>query len=55
MKPAMYGDMKAFADELKAEGFQDVRVIETAEEIFGSKKKAKMVALGNSAVLTGRK
>ena len=55
MKPGMYGDMKAFADELKAEGFQDVRVIETAEEIFGSKSKARRVALGNSAVLAGRK
>ena len=55
MKPGMYGDMNAFARELKAEGFQDVRIIETAEEIFGSKSKAKMVALGNSAVLAGRK
>ncbi|MBQ9157625.1 MAG: methyltransferase domain-containing protein, partial [Eubacterium sp.] len=55
MKPGMYGDMEALVNELKAEGYQDVRVIETAEEIFGSLSRAKMLALGHSAALVGRK
>ncbi|MBQ1492112.1 MAG: class I SAM-dependent methyltransferase [Blautia sp.] len=55
MKPRMYGDMEAFAKELMAEGFQEVRVIDTAKEIFGSKSRANLLALGHSAVLTGRK
>ena len=55
MKPRMYGDMKAFIKELKDAGFRDVRLVDTAEEIFGSKAKAKMVVLGNSKALVGRK
>ena len=55
MKPMMYGDMEAFAKELMAEGFQKVRVIDTAKEIFGSISRANLLGLGNSAVLAGRK
>ena len=55
MKPGMYGDMGALIKELKDEGYQDVRLIDTTEEIFGRKKKKKMMALGNSAALVGRK
>lgn len=55
MKPRMYGDMDALIKELKAEGYQDVRLVYTAEEIFGSKSRAKMMALANSAALVGRK
>ena len=55
MKPGMFGDMDAFIKELKAAGYQDVRLIDTAEEIFGSKSRAKLLALGNSAALVGRK
>ena len=55
MKPGMYGDMEAFAKELKTEGFRDVKIVDTAEEIFGSKSRAKLLALGNSAALVGRK
>ena len=55
MKPGMYGDMGALIKELKDEGYQDVRLIDTTEEIFGSKSRAKMLALGNSAALVGRK
>lgn len=55
MKPGMYGDMEALIKELKDESYQDVRLIDTTEEIFGSKSRAKLLALGNSAALVGRK
>ena len=55
MKPRMYGDMEAFAKELMDAGFSDVKYLSTAEEIFGTVKKANKVALGNSGVLYGRK
>ena len=55
MKPGMFGDMEALIKELKDEGYQDVRLIDTTEEIFGNKSRAKMLVLGNSAALVGRK
>lgn len=55
MKSLMYGDMAAFTQVLRDEGYQSVRVIDTAEEIFGSKACAKLLALGASAALAGRK
>ena len=55
MKPRMYGDMAAFAQSLRDEGFKDVRLVDTTEEIFGSKARAKLLALGASAALVGRK
>lgn len=55
MKPQMYGDMDAFAAKLRDIGFADVRYVETSEAIFGSKSRAAMMMLGNSAMLVGRK
>ena len=55
MKPQMYGDMNAFAEKLKGMGFAEVRYVETAEAIFGSKQRAAMMMLGDSAMLVGRK
>lgn len=55
MKPKMYGDINAFIKELKDAGFSDARLVDTTEEIFGSKAKAKMVVLGNSKALVGKK
>ena len=55
MKPQMYGDMNAFAEKLKGMGFADVQYVETAEAIFGSKSRAAMMMLGNSAMIVGRK
>ena len=54
MKPGMYGDMDVFVKELKNAGYEEVRLIDTTEEIFGSKSRAKMLALGASAALVGR-
>ena len=55
MKPQMYGDMNAFAQELRDMGFAEVRYVETSEAIFGSKQRAAMMMLGNSGMLVGRK
>ena len=55
MKPHMYGDMNAFVEKLKGMGFSEVRYVETAEAIFGSKSRAAMMMLGDSAMIVGRK
>ena len=55
MKPQMYGDMNAFVEELRGMGFAEVQYVETAEKIFGSKQRAAMMMLGNSAMIVGRK
>jgi len=55
MKPQMYGDMNAFAEKLRGMGFAEVQYLETAEAIFGSKQRAAMMMLGDSAMLVGRK
>ncbi len=55
MKPRMYGDMEAFARELRDMGYEDVRLIDTAQEAFGSRRRAAMIMLGDSRMLVGRK
>ena len=55
MKPKLYGDMDAFAQKLREMGYQDVRLIDTAEEAFGSRRRAAMMMLGSSRLLVGRK
>ena len=55
MKPRMYGDMESFAQELRDMGYQDVRLIDTAQEAFGSKRRAALMMLGESKMLVGRK
>ena len=55
MKPKMYGDMEAFAQKLRNMGLQDVRLIDTAQEVFGSRRRAALMMLGESRMLVGRK
>ena len=55
MKPHMYGDMEAFAQELRDMGYEDVHIIDTAQEAFGSRRRAAMMMLGDSRMLVGRK
>ena len=55
MKPHMYGDMEAFAQELRDMGYEDVHIIDTAQEAFGSRRRATMMMLGYSRMLVGRK
>ena len=55
MKSRMYGDMEAFAQELRDMGYEDVHIIDTAQEAFGSRRRAAMMMLGDSRMLAGRK
>ena len=55
MKPRMYGDMEKFAQELRDMGYQEVRLVDTAGEVFGSRRRAVMMMLGESRMLVGRK
>ena len=55
MKPQMYGDMNAFAQKLRDLGFERVEYVATAAPIFGSKRRAAMMMLGDSAMIVGRK
>ena len=55
MKPQMYGNMEAFAQSLRDKGYEDVRLVNTAQEVFGSQKRAALLFLPNSTMLVGRK
>ena len=55
MKPRMYGDVEEFAQELRDMGYQEVRLVDTAEEVFGSRRLAAVMMLGSSRLLVGRK
>jgi ubiquinone/menaquinone biosynthesis C-methylase UbiE len=55
MKPRMYGNMEEFAQELRDMGYEDVHLIDTATEAFGSRRRAAMMMLGASQMLMGRK
>ena len=55
MKPKMYGDMDAFVQKLRDMGYEDVHLIDTAQEAFGSRRRAAMMMLGDSRMLAGRK
>ena len=55
MKSRAYGDMKTFAQELRDMGYEEVNIIDTTQEIFGSRRLAAMLMLGDSRMLAGRK
>ena len=55
MSPVRFGDMQAFADKLRAQGYEQVELIDTTERFFKSKREAALLALGSSTLLTGRK
>lgn len=55
MKPRLYGDIEAFAEKLRNMGYEDIRIIDTAEEVFGSHRRAALLMLGYSRMLVGRK
>ena len=55
MKPRLYGDMEAFAQRLRDMGYEEVRLVDTATEVFGSRRRAAMMMLGDSRMLVGRK
>ena len=55
MKPRAYGDMDSFVRKLRGMGYADVRLIDMTREIFGSRRRAAMMMLGESRMLVGRK
>ena len=55
MSLARYGDMQRFAQELRDEGYDQVRLIDTTKELFMSPADAKWMMLGGSTLLVGRK
>ena len=52
---AKYGDMQAFVRKLKDMGFEDVRLINTTDGKFMTKREAAWMGLSGSALLIGRK
>ena len=55
MEPIRYGDMEKFVEELKAEGYEDVRLIRTTNGMFMNPGEAKVMMLAGSTLLLGRK
>ena len=55
MSPARYGDMEAFVKRLKAEGYEEVRLIDTADGTFMGKREASWLGLAGSTLLIGKK
>ena len=47
--------MQAFVQRLKDLGYEDVRLIDTTDGTFITKKEAAWMALSGSALLIGRK
>ena len=55
MSRQRYGDMDAFVRQLKAEGYAEVRLIDTTDGTFMESGRAKWLGLAGSALLAGRK
>lgn len=55
MSPTRYGNMEAFVHELKAKGFEEVKMIDTTDDLFMSRQEARRLMLSGSALLIGRK
>ena len=55
MEPVRYGDMEKFVEELKAEGYEDIHLVPTADGLFMSKLESRVMTLHGSTLLMGRK
>ena len=55
MSPARYGDMDAFVAELKAEGYEDVQLIDTTRGKFIGRAESMLMDLAGSKLLVGTK
>ena len=55
MSPARYGDINAFVRKLKAEGYENVRLIDTTDGTFMDKTEASLLGLACSTLLVGKK
>ncbi|MCR5761105.1 MAG: class I SAM-dependent methyltransferase [Sphaerochaetaceae bacterium] len=50
-----FGNMQNFVERLKKEGYKDVRLIDTTDGLFMSKKEAFLMELSGSSLLVGTK
>ena len=55
MSRARYGDMEEFVRKLKADGYQEVRMIDTTDGTFMGRREASWLGLAGSTLLVGRK
>lgn len=55
MGKTRYGDMKAFAEKLKTQDYEQVELIDTADGLFMSRKEANHLKLFGSTLLVGKK
>lgn len=55
MSRQRYGDMDEFIEKLKAEGYEELRLIDTTAGMFMGHKEAVWLGLAGSALLVGRK
>ena len=54
-KVSSYGDMENFVEELRAEGYEEVCLIPTANGRFMSKREGRCYFLAGSTLLVGKK
>lgn len=50
-----YGDMEAFCQRLREQGYEEVRLIDTTNGLFMSRKESRKLMLVGSTLLVGRK
>lgn len=55
MSQGRYGDMQAFAEELRQAGYEKVELLDTTSGMFMSKKEAFLMELSGSTLLVGKK
>ena len=55
MSPARYGDMDTFCEQLRREGYEQVKLIRTTNGLFMNRSEARTLMLTGSALLIGRK
>jgi len=55
MSKSRYGDMKAFAEKLRAEGYEEVQLIPTDDGKFMTKTEGIRLGLSGSTLLVGKK
>lgn len=55
MSKNRYGDMEAFAAQLRAEGYERVELIDTTNGMFMSRREAMLMELSGSTLLVGMK
>lgn len=55
MSRRRFGDIKAFADQLRKQGYERVDVIDTTDGLFMKRGEARRLMLGGSYLLVGKK